>query len=208
MRILITLGPTQEPIDSVRYIGNRSSGRMGAAVVAEACSRGNEVVVIAGPITAPLDPRARIVAVRTAQQMYDAVLAHFPSSDVLIMAAAVADFRPRKTLTGKFERTNTMVLELEPTPDIIAAASKLRRPDQRTIAFSLEAGDGLDRAQKKMRYKGVDLMVYNPLATMNSPDIAATLLWPDGKAEPHPPMAKSAFAKILLDRSGELFAAE
>lgn len=205
LRILITLGPTQEPIDAVRYIGNRSSGKMGSALVSAALDAGHKVTAIAGPIAASIDPRAITNRIVTAQQMFDAVVKHFPEHDLLIMAAAVADFRPKTSSTDKLKRGGALTLELESTPDIVAHVSKAKRPDQRTVGFSLESNDQLARAQEKMRYKSVDLMVFNPLETMNAGEIKPVLLWPDGKSETLEAMPKNEFAKVLIARSVRLF---
>ena len=200
-RILITLGPTQEPIDAVRYIGNRSSGKMGCALVAAALGVGHAVTAIAGPISQGIDPRAVVHRVTTAQQMFEAVVRAFPQNDLLIMTAAVADFRPKVSSTGKLSRGGSMTLELESTPDIVAHVSKTKRPDQRTVGFSLESSDQIARAQEKMRYKHVDLMVFNPLETMNASEIKAVLLYPDGRSESLDAMSKSIFASLLIERS-------
>jgi len=206
MRILVTLGPTHEPIDAVRYIGNRSSGRMGAAIVTAACDAGHAVTAIVGPVAVPLDARATARRVTTAQQMFDAVTAEFPGHDLLVMAAAVADYRPRvASTTAKLARGGPLTLELEPTPDIVAHVSATKRPDQRTVAFSLEVVGAVGRAGAKMRYKSVDLMVCNPLETMEASSVRATLLWPDGRAEAMDRLTKAAFARVLVDRATALF---
>lgn len=203
--ILVTLGPTREPIDAVRYLGNRSSGRMGASIVAAALDAGHVVTAICGPTHTPIDPRATVTRVETAQEMFDAVVAAFAKHDLLIMSAAVADFRPAKKVEGKVAREAGLTLALEPTPDIVAHVSKSKSADQRTVAFSLESADAIERARAKMRYKSVDLMVFNPLETMDAPGIRATLLWPDGRSEPCDAMAKDAFARVLVDRAAALF---
>ena len=131
MRILITAGPTREPIDPVRYIGNRSSGRMGAAIATAALKAGHEVTLILGPVTAAMPRDARRLDVETARQMHDAVISEFPAHDLLIMAAAVADYRPRKAAGKKLGRVDSLVIECEPTEDIVAAAARTKRPDQR-----------------------------------------------------------------------------
>jgi phosphopantothenoylcysteine decarboxylase / phosphopantothenate---cysteine ligase len=201
LNILVTLGPTHEPIDAVRFIGNRSSGKMGASIVAAACEAGHRVTAICGPVCVPIDPRADVDRVTTAQEMFDAVVAEFSSHDVLIMLAAVADFRPKDPIDGKLSRNaKSMTLELVSTPDIVAFVSNSKRPDQRTVGFSLESTDDVSRAIEKMRYKHVDLMVHNPLETMNANAIRATLLWPGGKKEHVEAMGKDAFAKILMER--------
>ena len=201
MNILITAGPTREAIDPVRYIGNRSSGRMGAALTAAALARGHRVTAILGPVEFHLPEGAMRIDVESAREMYDAVMTEFPANDLLIMAAAVADYRPKVSHANKIERGQRQTIELEPTEDIVAAAGKLKRPNQRTVGFSLEASGDFDRAKRKMLQKNLDLMVYNPLETMNSLTVEATLLWPDGKSEALARMEKKGFAKELIERA-------
>lgn len=208
LKILVTLGPTQEPIDAVRYVGNRSSGKMGAAVVAAACDAGHRVTAICGPVHVAIDPRATVTRANTAQQMFDAVIAAFASHELLIMAAAVADFRPKIISPDKIGRGGSLTLELEATPDIVAHVSTTKRSNQRTVAFSLERENALNRAAEKMRYKRVDLMVFNPLQTMHAPEISATLLYPNGRREALGPMEKGAFARVLIERATLLFEQE
>jgi phosphopantothenoylcysteine decarboxylase/phosphopantothenate--cysteine ligase len=201
MNILITAGPTREPIDPVRYIGNRSSGRMGAALTAAALAHGHRVTAILGPVQFHLPEAALRIDVETARDMHDAVLTEFPSNDLLIMAAAVADYRPKVSHPHKLERGDDLTIELEPTEDIVAAAGKMKRPNQRTVGFSLETSGDLERARGKMLQKNLDLMVYNPLETINSLTVEPTLLWPGGRTEPLPRQAKEGFANILIQRA-------
>ena len=205
LRILITAGPTREPIDEVRYISNRSSGKMGAALAEAATRAGHQVTLILGPVSVPIPVNIRRMDLETAAEMHVAVLREFPNHDVLIMAAAVADFRPRFVRSGKVEREGTLAIEFEPTVDIIAAASQIKRPDQRTVGFSLESKNNLDRAKQKMLRKGIDLMVYNPTRTMDSPTIESVLLYPDGRVEELPCRDKADFADILIERVTALF---
>lgn len=204
-RILITAGPTREPIDEVRYISNRSSGKMGAALAEAAIRAGQQVTLILGPITAMMPEGVHRIDLETAAEMHAAVIREFSSHDVLIMAAAVADFRPRFVRGGKIEREGTLAIEFEPTVDIIAAAGQIKRPDQRTVGFSLESKNNLDRAKQKMLRKGLDLMVYNPTRTMDSPTIESVLLYPDGRVEELPCRDKADFADILIERVTALF---
>jgi phosphopantothenoylcysteine decarboxylase/phosphopantothenate--cysteine ligase len=204
MKILLTAGPTREPIDAVRFIGNRSSGRMGAALAAAAKSAGHQVTTILGPIEMPF-PNAHRINVETAQQMHDTVLAEFPSHDLLIMAAAVSDFRPTEQAGAKIPRTDKLILELEPTPDIVAAAAAKRQPHQRVIGFSLEVEGEIDRARRKLAEKKLDLLVFNPLKTIQSDSVTATLLWPDGRSEPLAAMNKTEFAQQLIERAARLW---
>jgi phosphopantothenoylcysteine decarboxylase/phosphopantothenate--cysteine ligase len=207
MKILITLGATREPIDAVRFVGNRSSGRMGAALVSAGLGRGHAVTVIAGAISAELPalaalaPPNRRIDVETARQMHDAVLAEFPSHDVLIMAAAVADYRPVRTEAGKLPRSGGLTIAFEPTEDILLAVSAIKQPGQRVVGFSLEQAGDLDRARQKLIAKKLDLMVFNPLASMGSAEIEATLLWPNGQAEPLGRLGKSEMARTLVEKA-------
>jgi len=132
-------GPTREPIDAVRFISNRSSGKMGAALADAALRAGHEVTLVVGPVLVAMPERARRVDVETAADMHAAVMRLFPEHDLLLMAAAVADFRPRYVRDNKIERDGTLAIEFEATEDIVAAASRAKRPDQRTVGFSLES---------------------------------------------------------------------
>lgn len=204
MKILITAGPTHEPIDPVRYIGNRSSGRMGAALASAALDAGHTVTLVLGPVSfAPPDGLRRI-DVETAAQMRDAVLSEFSAHDVLIMAAAVADFRPRRFSPEKLTRSGALAIECEPTEDILEGVARSKRPGQRTVGFSLESTGGLVRAREKLSRKHLDLIVYNPAETMNSSDIEATLLYPDGRTEPLPRQPKPQFARTLIQRAAAI----
>ena len=205
MKILITAGPTHEPIDAVRYIGNRSSGQMGAALAHAALEAGHDVTLILGPVTASMPPSARRTDIETAAQMHAAVLREFPKHDLLIMAAAVADYRPKQVVRDKLNRGGTLIIECEATPDILAAAGKIKRPGQRTIGFSLESRGNLARSREKLVRKDLDLIVYNPVDTMSSATIEAVLLWPDGRAEDLPMRPKLQFADVLIDRAMRLF---
>jgi phosphopantothenoylcysteine decarboxylase/phosphopantothenate--cysteine ligase len=205
MRILITAGPTREPIDPVRYIGNRSSGTMGRFLTESAIRRGHAVTLILGPVTAPMPEEVRRIDVETSREMQAAVLAEFPTHDLLIMAAAVADYRPRTVRQEKTERGGSLTIELEATDDILAAAGKTKRPDQRTVGFSLVSRSNLARSVEKLHRKNLDLIVSNPLETMNSAAIEAVLLWPDGQTEELPYRTKADFADNLLERSVALF---
>jgi phosphopantothenoylcysteine decarboxylase/phosphopantothenate--cysteine ligase len=205
MRVLITAGPTYEPIDPVRFIGNRSSGQMGAALASAALAGGHSVTLILGPVTAPMPENVRRIDVFSSRDMHAAVLHEFPQHDLLIMAAAVADFRPKSVNEQKVERGGTMTIELESTEDILAAAGAIKRPDQRTIGFSLVRRGDLARSREKLRRKNADLIVYNPLDTMSSKTIESILLWPDGRTEELPMREKAAFAQVLIARAVALF---
>ena len=205
MRILITAGPTREPIDHVRYISNRSSGKMGVALAESAIKLQHKVTMICGPINPAVPIGANKIDIETSSQIHHAVLRELPKHDLLIMAAAVADYRPKQIFDGKLPRSQGSVLELEPTVDIIADAARQKRPDQRIVGFSLEESGNLDRAKEKLLQKKIDLMVYNPIATMDSNQIECVLLYPDGRSESLPCREKGELADILLRRAMDLF---
>jgi phosphopantothenoylcysteine decarboxylase / phosphopantothenate---cysteine ligase len=165
MRVLVTAGGTREPIDSVRYVGNRSSGRMGLAVAEEAARRGADVTLIAANVTLPLPATA--VPVETTAELEAAVRDRFPDADVLIMAAAPADFRPAQPVDAKLSRQGGegLSIELEPTTDIVAAVAADRRPDQTVIGFAAEHGDAaVERGRAKLDRKGLDAVVVNDIS--------------------------------------------
>lgn len=203
MRILITAGPTREPIDDVRFISNRSSGRMGIALADAAADAGHEVTLLLGPVLvhAAAHERCEVVRFQTAADLQRLLEQHFPSCEVLIMAAAVADYRPAQRVEGKLPREEGggLSLRLEPIPDLVAAVAQSKRPGQRVIAFALEEPDRLEaRADEKMRRKGVDAIVANPLETMEDPRIAPVLLTASGGRIDPGPMSKPDFARWLV----------
>ena len=207
--ILVTAGGTAEPIDPVRFIGNRSTGKMGAALAAAALDRGARVTLVVANATAPLPAEATIVRVESSAEMRDAVLDLVADCDALIMAAAVADFRPRRVAATKLARSEGMTLELEPTEDILAGASAVvrapgaREPRPLLIGFAAETGS-FERAAEKLRRKGLDLLVANDVAEPGSgfgtDTNRVTLLAADGSEEALPLLAKRAVAELILDR--------
>lgn len=224
-RLLVTAGPTHEPIDSVRYIANRSSGRVGIALAETAAARGWDTTLLLGPTPRePTNPRVRVERFQTTADLQALLASHFPGCDALIMAAAVADYRPKPNqgplCDGEFapvapaprpfklRREGTPLrLELEPTPDLLAEVSRTRRPDQSVVGFALEPEERLmESALSKLSRKRLDAIVANPLETMDSPSIRATLVFADGRSERTPSAAagdgisKDAFAVWLLDR--------
>lgn len=213
-RLLITAGPTHEPIDAVRFIGNRSSGRLGLEIARAAADCGWDVTLLLGPIgndsAAASDSRIRLARFRTAEDLGALLDRYQPEADVLVLAAAVADFRPAEPVTGgKLRRTEAgLTLRLEPTPDLAARCAARKPPGQRIVAFALEPREGLtDAALAKLRRKGADLIVANPLETMDAATVEATLLGPGGPIESTPgPITKAEFASWLLDRLAPLLA--
>jgi len=210
-RLLITAGPTHEPIDAVRFIGNRSSGRLGVSLADEAARRGYSVTLLLGPThLTPTDSSVRVRRFRTTADLESLLAEEVPNIDVLVMAAAVADYRPRADQTspgGKRRRTDAgMTLELEGTPDLLAGCSKLRRPGQLFVGFALEPREEmLASARRKLERKKIDLVVANPLETMDGATIEATVLGRPGTclevgARTPGPIPKEAFGGWLLDR--------
>lgn len=205
-RLLLTAGPTHEPIDAVRYIGNRSSGRLGVSLADSAADHGWSVTLLLGPTAlTPSDSRVRVLRFRTTADLDTLLQQELPEHDVLVMAAAVADYRPRIAegdLGRKHRRTDTgMTIQLEPTPDLLAGCSRVRRPDQLLVGFALEPRDELlSSARAKLARKGLDLIVANPLETMDAPTIEAVVLDRNGKEYPTAgPIPKETFAPWLLD---------
>jgi phosphopantothenoylcysteine decarboxylase / phosphopantothenate---cysteine ligase len=188
MRVLVTAGGTREPIDSVRFVGNRSSGRMGLALAEEAARRGADVTLIAANVA--LELPATAVPVETTAELEAAVRERFPDADVLIMAAAPADFRPAAPTDSKISREGSegLSIDFEPTTDIVAAVAAERRPDQTVIGFAAEHGEGaLERGREKLARKGLDAVVVNDIARsdigFDSTDNEVTIVLPDGERE-------------------------
>ncbi len=205
MRILITAGPTREPLDEVRYLANRSSGRLGLAVAAEALSRGHEVVLLLGRGAVPPPASLEDVCIpfdRTLE-LQSLLQAHAPDCQLLLMAAAVADFIPEQAPSGhKYTRADgPPQLTLTPAPDLLAQLASTKKANQRFIGWALEPKTSMmDRAAAKLRAKSLDAIVANPLETMDSQDITATLMTSDGGVWPTPgSMTKTAFASWLMD---------
>jgi phosphopantothenoylcysteine decarboxylase/phosphopantothenate--cysteine ligase len=160
--ILITAGGTREPIDTVRFLGNRSSGKMGHALAEAAASRGARVILV----TASNLPAAgcEIIRVATTDEMLEAVLVRLPEATIVIKAAAVADFRPTKVATGKLRRGNSLTLQLEPTPDILAAVVANRSPGTIVVGFAAEIEDILANGRAKLQRKSLDALFVNDVS--------------------------------------------
>jgi phosphopantothenoylcysteine decarboxylase/phosphopantothenate--cysteine ligase len=210
--LVITAGGTAEPIDPVRFIGNRSSGRMGVAVARAALARGARVTLIAGTTSVALPDEVSLVETATAEEMRRAVLETLPGTDALVMTAAVADFRPVRSADRKIERSAGLRLELEPTDDILAEAAGLARDIEATsrpvlVGFAAETGS-LERATQKAERKGVDLLLANDVAEpgsgFGSDTNRVTLIVPGQEPDPWPPLPKEEVAHRLLDRVSAL----
>jgi phosphopantothenoylcysteine decarboxylase/phosphopantothenate--cysteine ligase len=214
LRVLVTAGGTREPIDSVRYVGNRSSGRMGFALAEEAAALGAVVTVIAANVGLPRSPRIGYVEVGTAAELKAACEAELPNADVLLMAAAVADYRPPAPADTKLKKDEReeLVIELVRTPDILSGLAATRRPDQVLIGFAAEHGDrALQYGRDKLARKGLDAVVVNDIARADigfeGPDNEVTIVTAQG--ERHVPRAsKAEVARAILEVVGELRQAE
>ncbi len=203
LRVLVTAGGTREPIDPVRFVGNRSSGRMGLALAAAAARRGAEVTLIAANVALPEPAGLRRIDVGTAAELAEATAAEFPSSQVLLMAAAPADFRPRQAAAGKIRRGDeSLDLSLEPTEDILASVSAGRGGGQTVVGIAAETGEGLESARAKLERKGADMVVLNdvsdPEIGFESERNAVTLVTAGGEREVGID-SKEAVAEAILD---------
>ena len=203
-RVLVTAGGTQEPLDPVRFLGNRSSGKMGFAIAAQAAERGADVDLIAGPSALADPPGVRVKRVRTAAEMRQAVLEVFPHVDVVVKAAAVADFRPARPSESKIKKGEGVPhIELEPTLDILAELGATKT-GQLLVGFSAETQDAIGNARKKLEAKRLDLVVGNlvnrPGAGFGSDRNAAVLVDREGGLEEVPLVDKHVLARIILDR--------
>jgi phosphopantothenoylcysteine decarboxylase/phosphopantothenate--cysteine ligase len=212
VRFLVTAGGTQEPIDPVRFIANRSSGKMGYAIAREAALRGAEVTLVSGPTWLPEPDRVAVVRVRTTLQMRDAVVDRFGISDVVVQAAAVADFRPADPKATKIKKSSAPApIELVSNPDI-AAELGARKAGQILVGFAAETDDHLASARKKLAEKNLDLLFMNPVeserAGFDSDMNEGVLLGADGSEEAVPLQPKSQIARALCDRIARLRARE
>jgi phosphopantothenoylcysteine decarboxylase/phosphopantothenate--cysteine ligase len=205
LRVLVTAGGTREPIDSVRYVGNRSSGRMGLALAEEAARRGAEVTLVAANVGLPAPPGVELVEVSTAAELLEAARSAFAGADVLLMAAAVADFRPASSVEDKIVKTGRdgLALELEPTADVLATLAEARSPAQTLIGFAAEHGEGaVERGRAKLERKGLDAIVVNDISRpeigFDAPDNEVTVVTATG--ERHVPLgSKQAVAAAIID---------
>lgn len=207
--VLVTAGPTYEDIDDVRYIGNRSSGKMGYAVAAEAARRGARVVLVSGPSS--LEPPASVetVRVRSAADMHAAVMAHAGSAAIVVMAAAVADYTPRARARGKLEKTDSpTALDLVRTPDILAdLGSRKSDTGPVLVGFAAESGDPVRRGREKLQRKNADMIVANDItradAGFDADTNAVTLITADGD-EQVALAPKAQLAGVILDRAEQI----
>jgi phosphopantothenoylcysteine decarboxylase / phosphopantothenate---cysteine ligase len=207
LRVLVTAGGTREPIDSVRFLGNRSSGRMGIALAAAAARRGADVTLIAANVALSEPPGVHRIDVETGEQLAKAAQTEFPGTHVLLMAAAPADFRASELATGKLTRDASLDLHLEPAEDILASLTASRTDGQTVVAFAAEHGEDIGRAKEKLARKKADLIVLNDISNsqigFESSENAVTLI--DSTSEtPIAQAPKDTIADAILDRVSSL----
>ena len=205
LRVLVSAGGTREPIDPVRFIGNRSSGRMGLALAERAARRGADVTLVAANVALPAPPGVRRVDVETASELAGALGREFDSADVLVMAAAPADFRPKRAAGEKIHReaSGGIELDLEATEDILASLTARRRDDQTIVGFAAETGHGVERAREKLTRKGADAIVLNDVsrAEIGFESAENEVVVVESSGEHHVPLAsKEEVADAILDR--------
>jgi phosphopantothenoylcysteine decarboxylase/phosphopantothenate--cysteine ligase len=212
VRVLVTAGGTREPIDSVRFIGNRSSGRMGIELAAAAVRRGAEVTLIAANVSLPVRSGARVVPVQTAAELGRASDQLFDTCDVLLMSAAVADFRPATPAEHKLKKADgTPTIELEPTVDVLTGLSSRRRPDQVLVGFAAEHGErAVEYGRGKLERKGLDVVVVNDISRpeigFDSPENEVTILGKDGREQRVTQTSKRLVAEAVLDEVQRVYA--
>jgi phosphopantothenoylcysteine decarboxylase/phosphopantothenate--cysteine ligase len=200
--VLVTAGGTREALDPVRFLGNRSSGKMGYALAEAAQSRGAKVILISGPSALHPPMHCELIKITTAAEMREAVLEHMTEATLLIKAAAVADYRPVSVSGQKLKRTGTLTLELAPTEDILAEVAKRRRPGQLIVGFAAETENRMENGRAKLLRKGADAIVINDVSGartgFDSDNNAATFLTADTAID-LPEMPKRKLADRILD---------
>jgi phosphopantothenoylcysteine decarboxylase/phosphopantothenate--cysteine ligase len=204
LKVVVTAGGTFEPVDPVRYIGNRSSGKMGYAIALEAAKRGAEVVLVSGPVSLPVPPGVAVRRVETALEMRDNVLAEYGGADILIKAAAVADYRVKNVSDVKIKKKDeTLTLELVKNPDILKELGRLKK-NQYLVGFAAETGNLEENARLKLKEKNLDLIVANdvsmPEAGFSCDTNIVKFIYPSGEVVSLAKAGKQEIAARLLDR--------
>ncbi|MDH3620283.1 MAG: bifunctional phosphopantothenoylcysteine decarboxylase/phosphopantothenate--cysteine ligase CoaBC [Gammaproteobacteria bacterium] len=205
--VIVTAGPTREPIDPVRYITNRSSGKMGYAIARAAAAQGANVVLISGPVSLPAPPGMEVHHVNTAQEMYDVTHEHVANADIFVAAAAVADYRPAKTEQQKIKKDKeTSNIDLVRCPDILTSVAALRMPPF-TVGFAAETEKVEDYARSKLEKKKLDMIVANQVGDdrgFDHDENALNVLWQNGTKE-FPKAAKAELARDLIELIAERY---
>lgn len=204
--VLITAGPTYEKIDPVRFIGNYSTGKMGYALAEEAASRGAKVTLVSGPVSIKAKhPSISVISIESAREMHDQCIKQFPSSDIAIMCAAVADYAPENTATEKIkrEKDEIPVIKLVKNPDIAASLGKIKKESQKLIGFALETNNEVTNAQDKLKRKNLDAIVLNSLqdkgAGFGTDTNKISIFFANGNRQDFPLKSKTEVAKDIID---------
>jgi phosphopantothenoylcysteine decarboxylase/phosphopantothenate--cysteine ligase len=204
--VLVTAGPTREALDPVRFISNRSSGKMGYAIAESSSRRGAEVILISGPTNLNPPSNVKLIKVESAIQMRDEVMAYASKAQIIIMSAAVSDYRPKEVSQQKIKRgQNTMTITLEENPDILAELGENKKPDQIIIGFSMETENLIENSRKKLEKKKADIIVANDVskegAGFGTDTNIVTLIASDGQIDELPLMSKYDVANVILDKA-------
>jgi len=203
MRFLITAGPTREPIDPVRFLSNRSSGKMGYAIAQAALDAGHEVTLISGPVALATPEGAEVVHVNTADEMYDAVHAHLEGIDIAVLSAAVADFKPAQFIARKIKkREGVPQITLVPTRDILASLGAITARKFLLAGFAAETNDIVENSRKKLVKKQCDVVIANDVSApgvgFESNENELTILYPDQSSRILPRASKQSLARELV----------
>ena len=206
LKVMVTAAGTREPIDPVRFVGNRSSGKMGYSIARQALLRGAEVTLITGPSALTPPPYAKVIRVETTKQMLDACLSVYPDTDIVIKAAAVADFKPRSVADQKIKKIHPedgMTIVMDQNPDILKTLGGMKK-QQFLVGFAAETQNLLENAANKVKKKNLDMIVANDVslkgAGFNTDTNIVKFLYPDGQVEALEILSKDEVASILLDR--------
>jgi phosphopantothenoylcysteine decarboxylase/phosphopantothenate--cysteine ligase len=208
--VLVSAGPTFEAIDPVRYLGNHSSGKMGYALAEEFARRGARVILVSGPTELDIEhPQIERIGVMSAQQMFESCMNLYPGCDISVMAAAVADYTPSRASDSKIKKEKEkLVLELEPTMDILETMGKSKKKGQLLVGFALESENEIDNAKAKLKKKSLDLIILNSLkdagAGFKHDTNKVSFIEPSGKVHDYPMKSKKEVAQDILDAIGKL----
>jgi phosphopantothenoylcysteine decarboxylase/phosphopantothenate--cysteine ligase len=205
-KVIVTAGPTREYLDPIRFLSNRSSGKMGYAIARAALRRGAEVILISGPSALSQPQGIKFISVETAVEMFDAVNRELPSSTVLVMSAAVSDFMPVEKKEEKIEKSEELLLRLHRTPDILAEIGK-RNDRPFTIGFAAETGGNIERAKRKLQEKNIDMIIWNDVTKAGSGfdvDTNSVVILDREREMSLPLLSKDSVAEVILDRLVQL----
>ena len=204
IKVLVTAGPTREPLDPVRFLSNPSSGLMGYSLARAFAERGAEVTLVSGPVNLPCPRAVDLVPVITAEEMYQAVMDRYPASRVVVKTAAVSDFRPLERAREKIKKEGAgLTLQLAPNPDILKKLGE-QKGNRILVGFAVETGEPVEKARKKLSQKNLDLIVVNDIniegAGFASVTNQVAIIDASGKVEQLPMMDKQTLAHVILDR--------